>query len=103
MKAFVHAIALSCAMALPMLASAQIVDTSTTRAAVRADLARLEEAGYRPSASATFYPNDIQAAEAKVAANHTSAVNGVGGVASESYQSGSSVVTPVGHTLYSGH
>jgi hypothetical protein len=103
MKALVHAIALSCAMALPMLASAQTTNTAPTRAEVRADLARLEQAGYRPSASAPQYPNDIQAAETKVAANQMAATDGVGGTASDSSQSGSAVVKPASHTLYSGH
>jgi hypothetical protein len=102
MKALIQAIALSCAMALPMLASAQVTNVSPTRAEVRADLARLEQVGYRPSASAPQYPNDIQAAEAKVAASHALTVNSVGGVTSGSSQSGGDV-TPVHHTLYSGH
>jgi hypothetical protein len=38
-----------------------------TRAEVRADLIRLEQAGYRPTGEDPFYPDDIQAAEAKVA------------------------------------
>ncbi|AWV05500.1 DUF4148 domain-containing protein (plasmid) [Burkholderia sp. JP2-270] len=43
-----------------------------TRAQVRADLARVEQAGYLPSRSDDEdYPTDIQAAEAKIAANDT--------------------------------
>ncbi|KAB0632998.1 DUF4148 domain-containing protein [Burkholderia latens] len=43
-----------------------------TRAQVRADLARIEQAGYLPSRGANAdYPADIQAAEAKAAANDT--------------------------------
>ena len=40
-----------------------------TRAEVRADLVRVEQAGYNPSiANDATYPADIQAAEAKIAA-----------------------------------
>jgi hypothetical protein len=48
---------------------AQSASVPLTRAQVRADLIRLEQAGYNPSASDDVnYPADIQAAEAKVAA-----------------------------------
>jgi hypothetical protein len=63
---------------LALTLSAVVISTSTfaqsasvplTRAQVRADLIRLEQAGYNPSASDdATYPTDIQAAEAKVAA-----------------------------------
>ncbi|OXI83366.1 hypothetical protein CFB40_19895 [Burkholderia sp. AU31652] len=39
-----------------------------TRADVRADLVRLEKAGYRPASSEANYPNDIAAAENALAA-----------------------------------
>ena len=39
-----------------------------TRAQVRADLIRVEQAGYNPGNYDPYYPEDIQAAEAKVAA-----------------------------------
>ncbi|KVH69821.1 hypothetical protein WJ41_18460 [Burkholderia ubonensis] len=43
-----------------------------TRAQVRADLARVEQAGYLPSRGANAdYPADIQAAEAKIDADGT--------------------------------
>ena len=48
---------------------AQSASVPLTRAQVRADLIRLEQAGYNPSAvNDVTYPADIQAAEAKVAA-----------------------------------
>ncbi|MCX4172590.1 MULTISPECIES: DUF4148 domain-containing protein [Paraburkholderia] len=62
---------------LALTLSAVVISTSTfaqsasvplTRAQVRADLIRLEQAGYNPSASDdATYPADIQAAEANVA------------------------------------
>ncbi|MEX3957727.1 DUF4148 domain-containing protein [Trinickia sp. EG282A] len=57
-----------------------------TRAQVRADLLRIEQAGYNPAANNDpYYPADIQAAEAKVAAEDAArkeqqlAVDSVGG------------------------
>ena len=48
---------------------AQSASVPLTRAQVRADLIRLEQAGYNPPANDdATYPTDIQAAEAKIAA-----------------------------------
>ena len=56
-------------------AFAQSTTTPVTRAQVYGDLVRLEQAGYRPSASDDAnYPADIQAAEAKVAAQDSEPV-----------------------------
>ncbi|ASL46986.1 hypothetical protein bAD24_III06310 [Burkholderia sp. AD24] len=56
------------ALATPVLSFAQS-NAPVTRADVRADLVRVEQAGYNPSTSDdATYPADIQAAEAKVAA-----------------------------------
>ncbi|ABE35053.1 hypothetical protein DR64_6221 [Paraburkholderia xenovorans LB400] len=56
------------ALAAPVLSFAQS-NAPVTRAEVRADLVRLEQAGYNPSlADDADYPAAIQAAEAKVAA-----------------------------------
>ncbi|RFU45219.1 DUF4148 domain-containing protein [Paraburkholderia sp. DHOC27] len=53
----------------PALAFAQTSNAPLTRAAVYADLVRLEHAGYDPTSSSdSTYPANIQAAEAKVAA-----------------------------------
>jgi hypothetical protein len=57
------------ALASPALSFAQSTSAPVTRAQVYADLVRLEQAGYDPSASNDpNYPAAIQAAEAKVAA-----------------------------------
>ncbi|OMG71242.1 hypothetical protein BW685_22810 [Burkholderia ubonensis] len=48
---------------------AQSTSTPLTRAEVMADLIRVEQAGYQPAAGDDpHYPDDIQAAEARVAA-----------------------------------
>jgi hypothetical protein len=70
-------------LAVPALSFAQDNTAPVTRAQVRAELVRLEQVGYDPSAGEDpNYPTDIQAAEAKVvaqtqAAQTTSAVGGV--------------------------
>ncbi|GAB5094691.1 DUF4148 domain-containing protein [Caballeronia sp. LP006] len=50
--------------AAPLAAFAQ--SEGLTRAQVRQDLVKVEQAGYNPSERDAFYPNDIQAAEQKV-------------------------------------
>lgn len=68
-------------MALPIASHAQSTNT-VTRAQVRAELVQLENAGYRPRANDPHYPDDIQAAEAKIASSNATAslsTNSVGG------------------------
>ncbi|WP_321796925.1 DUF4148 domain-containing protein [Caballeronia sp. J97] len=68
------------ALAAPALAFAQS-NGPVTRAQVRADLVAVEHAGYNPAlASDPYYPSDIQAAEARVAAQHAGAAQAYGGV-----------------------
>ncbi|GAB7548298.1 DUF4148 domain-containing protein [Cupriavidus sp. CuC1] len=77
MKAIVRTVLLSCALAAPALSFAQSEQAPLTRAEVRADLIRLEQAGYQPSrGDDATYPKDIQAAEAKVAAEDAAAAKG---------------------------
>ncbi|MEK6346784.1 MAG: DUF4148 domain-containing protein [Burkholderia sp.] len=47
---------------------AQTSHAELTRAQVRADLARVEQAGFDPVGESLDFPNDIQAAEARLAA-----------------------------------
>jgi Domain of unknown function (DUF4148) len=61
------------ALVLPAIASAQESGSTVTRAQVRAELAALAKAGYRPGGRDPYYPSDIQAAEAKI---HSSQVAG---------------------------
>jgi Domain of unknown function (DUF4148) len=69
-------------LAAPVLSFAQS-NGPVTRAEVRADLVRVEQAGYNPSANDINYPKDIQAAEAKIAAQNDQqhAKQAYGGVA----------------------
>jgi hypothetical protein len=70
---------LALALAVPAVSFAQTTDAPITRAQVRADLIQLENAGYRPTSEDTYYPADIQAAEARVHSGDT-ASSGYGGV-----------------------
>jgi hypothetical protein len=56
-------------VAAPTFVFAQSQDAPLTRAQVKAELVQLEQAGYSPATGEQAnYPSDIQAAEAKVAA-----------------------------------
>jgi hypothetical protein len=72
------------ALAAPALSFAQSSNGPVTRAEVRADLVRVEKAGYQPAVGEDInYPADIQAAEAKIAAQDSQKLSNdaVGGVA----------------------
>lgn len=86
MKSLIQAVVVAAALAAPVAVFAQS-NAPLTRAQVRAELVQLEKAGYQPAASDnTTYPVQIQAAEAKVAAQN--GATGVGGVASGSSDAG---------------
>lgn len=95
------------ALASPALTFAQATSGQLTRAQVRADLIRVEQAGYNPSSGDDpNYPADIQAAEAKIAAQDSARLthDAAGGVA----QGGSSQSGVGGHaisprSLFAGH
>jgi hypothetical protein len=99
MKALLYAALALGAIATPALSFAQNTNGPVTRAEVRAELLRLEQAGYNPSTGdETNYPAEIQAAEAKVAAEDAaratvaiaaSASDAIGGQRAGSSMSGS--------------
>ena len=64
MKSIVKSVIVACAFAIPALSFAQA--SETTRASVQHELVQMEKAGYVPSASNTHYPDNIQAAEARL-------------------------------------
>ncbi|CAN7739968.1 DUF4148 domain-containing protein [Caballeronia sp. LjRoot31] len=79
------------ALAAPVLSFAQS-NAPVTRAEVRADLVRVEQAGYNPARGGDVdYPADIQAAEAKIAAQNGQqlATQAYGGVAENGTSSSS--------------
>jgi|ERR1700757_4591676 uncharacterized protein DUF4148 len=86
MKTLIYLTLAASAIAAPALSFAQ---SPITRAEVNADLARVEQAGYDPSRGEyVHYPEDIQAAEAKIWGQN-SATSSVGGSTSGSSESGS--------------
>jgi uncharacterized protein DUF4148 len=83
MKTLTFASIAVAALFSPVLCFAQNT-APLTRAEVRADLIRLEQAGYNPaSGDDVYYPANIQAAEAKVAAEQArqTSHDAVGGTA----------------------
>lgn len=77
MKTLARTLLVACTLAVPAISFAQSVDQNgpLTRAEVRADLVRVEKAGYHigPGQDAN-YPVDIQRAEAKVAAQQVASL-----------------------------
>jgi hypothetical protein len=75
-------------IAIPALSFAQ-TNHPLTRADVRAELVQLQKAGYNPASDNTQYPNNIQSALARIAAESGSAAAAYGGAAQGSSASGS--------------
>ena len=70
MKSLIQAVAVAAALIVPVASFAQS-NAPLTRAQVRAELVQLEKAGYNPAVGEDpHYPQDIQAAEARVAQQH---------------------------------
>ena len=87
-KALIPAVVLASALAAPVVSFAQQSNAPLTRAQVRAELVQLEKAGYNPATANRYnYPANIQAAEARVAAQND-ASSGYGGMISGSSASG---------------
>ena len=85
MKSLIQAVVVAAALAAPVAVFAQS-NAPLTRAQVRAELVQLENAGYHPGdGDNTTYPAQIQAAEAKVAAQNDA--KGVGGAVNGSSDS----------------
>jgi Domain of unknown function (DUF4148) len=71
MKSLIYAVPAAAVFAAPVLSFAQTSEP-VTRAQVRAELVELEQVGYDPSRGEdVHYPDDIQAALARVAARAT--------------------------------
>lgn len=96
MKSLIKAVALAALVAAPIVSFAQSNQQPLTRAQVRAELVQLEKAGYNPN-DWMNYPENIQAAQAKIAAAQTGAqadATGYGANAAATSQSGQRVVVP---------
>lgn len=104
MNTIIKAIALSLVVATPAISFAQSTNDPATHAQVTGDLSQLEHAGYRPNK--THYPADIQAAEARTAAQDTMTSNtvpGYGGTAASTSQSGDRVSHHAWNAEYGHH
>lgn len=84
MKSLVQAVVIAAALVAPVAVFAQS-NQPVTRAQVRADMVQVEKAGFNPARSnPNEYPANVQAAEARVAAQNSA----VGGVNNGSSQAG---------------
>ena len=92
MKSLIQVVVIAAVLVAPVASFAQSNNQPVTRAQVRAELVQVEQAGYSPARGRDpYYPEDIQAAEAKVAAQNGTAQaekTGYGPSASGTSQSG---------------
>ncbi|MFM0687910.1 DUF4148 domain-containing protein [Paraburkholderia strydomiana] len=105
MKSLIQAVVIATVLGAPVASFAQS-NQPVTRAQVRAELIQLEKAGYQPTRSDPYYPADIQAAEARVAAQNGTAqpaVSSYGGVANGSSDSGRAVSANGTKSIYFGN
>jgi len=84
----VQSLLVAALVAVPAVSFAQSSHT-VTRAEVRAELVQLQKAGYNPASDTTQYPKNIEAAEARVAAQNASAAAAYGGVVQSRSAAGS--------------
>src|SRR5579864_4115528 len=105
MKSLIQAVVIAAVLAAPVASFAQS-NQPVTRAQVRAELVQLEKAGYQPGRSDPYYPADIQAAQARIAAQNGTAQpagSSYGGVAAGSSQSGHPVPANGPKSIYFGN
>ncbi|WP_233837429.1 DUF4148 domain-containing protein [Paraburkholderia sp. ZP32-5] len=90
----VQSLIVAALVAIPVASFAQSQSQpALTRADVRAELVQLEKAGYSPASDNTQYPQNIQAAQARVDAGHDATLSAYGGVAKGGSASGSRAPT----------
>jgi hypothetical protein len=75
-KALMALLVASAALVHTNFAFSQTSQAPVTRASVKAELAELQKAGYRPGLDHSAYPRYIQAAEARIAAQNDMASYG---------------------------
>ena len=91
-KSLILAAAVAAPLAVPAVSFAQSSEP-LTRAQVRAELVQLEKAGYNPTADYNEYPQNIQAAEARVSAENGAAASSYGGSVEGSSAAGARVAS----------
>jgi len=109
MKSLIKVVALAALVAAPVVSFAQSNQQPLTRAQVRAELVQLEKAGYNPN-DWMNYPENIQAAQAKIAAARNTGAQadatGYGSNPVATSQSGQRVTVPAAadrSSVYFGH
>jgi hypothetical protein len=91
MKSLLYTAIAASILAIPVVSFAQQSNAPVTRAQVRAELIQIEQAGYIPGRRDPNYPEDVQAAQARVAAAQAQTqtqTNSYGPAANGSSQSG---------------
>ncbi|CAG9252703.1 conserved exported hypothetical protein [Paraburkholderia unamae] len=90
-KSLIVAAVVAVPVAVPAVSFAQS-SAPVTRAQVRAELVQLEKAGYNPAADYVDYPQNLQAAEARVSAQNGAVASAYGGVAGGASAAGGATV-----------
>lgn len=90
-----RSLVLAAVIALPAVSFAQS-NQPVTRAEVRAQLVELQRAGYNPASDQTQYPQNIQAALARIDAQHNAAADAYGAPAETASVSGVRATTQEG-------
>ncbi|AME27397.1 DUF4148 domain-containing protein [Burkholderia sp. PAMC 26561] len=88
MKRAIQAFLMAAVLTAPALTFAQSNNDPITQAQVKAELVQIENAGYHPAQKGLHYPDDIQAAEARL---NDQANTGYGGAVNGTTGSGSTV------------
>ena len=101
MKTLIAAALAATVLAAPVLSFAQ-ESQPVTRAQVRAELVQLEKAGYRPGLSSPYYPEDLQAAQAKVAQQDATVEATAYGASTNGSTQAGNRVTPNAKSVYFG-
>ncbi|MGS0896334.1 DUF4148 domain-containing protein [Burkholderia stagnalis] len=109
MKSIIYAAIAASVLAVPVASFAQS-DQGLTRAQVKGELVQLEQNGYKPLASDSQYPSNIQAAEQRIQPNQPmlahADTSGYGAVATGAGQSGRPMARGVQNSVnsvYFGH
>ncbi|KVD23920.1 DUF4148 domain-containing protein [Burkholderia ubonensis] len=92
MKSIIYAAIAASVLATPIASFAQSEEQGLTRDQVKAELVQLEQNGYKPQATDSQYPADIQAAEQRIQPSQPmlahADTSGYGAVATGAAQSG---------------
>ncbi|WP_123386187.1 DUF4148 domain-containing protein [Paraburkholderia sp.] len=89
----IQSLLVAAVVALPALSFAQSSNQPLTRAEVRAQLVELQKVGYNPATDQTQYPQNIEAAQARLNAQNGVAASSYGSSATGTSASGSHAVT----------